>query len=188
MGLAKIMTDIPPRTFGLRDIVLIAVLAAVSGVVYTGIGQIWLAASTAFGPLGGSLIGLFQFGHILAYALLRKPGVILATSILSTVVQALIGDPTGILVIGWGVAHGLGSEAVALAARYRSTSFWTLVISAGVGALLGQFFSYWLYGWEHALWMFFVSLPIVFVASGLESGGLAFFVAAKVRQSGVLQR
>lgn len=181
------MSDAGKTTFGIRDIVLIAVLAAVSGVIYTGIGQVWLAASTAFGPLGGALIGLFQFGHVLAYALLRKPGVIFSTSVLSTVVQALIGDPTGILVIGWGVIHGIGCEAVALAVRYRSTSFWTLSASAGVGAVAGQFFSYWLYGWEQALWMFFVSLPIVFLASGVESGGLAYFVADKVRKSGVLR-
>jgi energy-coupling factor transport system substrate-specific component len=181
------MTDKGIANFGIRDTVLIAVLAAISGVIYTAIGQVWLAASSAFGPLGGALIGLFQFGHVLAYALLRKPGVILATSVLSTVVQALIGDPTGILVIGWGVTHGLGGEIVALVTRYRSTSFWTLAASAGVGAVAGQFFSYWLYGWEHALWMFFVSIPVVFLASGTESGGLAYFVANKVRKSGVLR-
>lgn len=181
------MADATGGQFSVRQLVIIAVLAAVSGIVYTGLGQIWLAASSAFGPLGGALIGLFQFGHVLAFALLRRPGVAFATSVLSTVVQALIGDPTGILVIGWGVAHGLGCEAVLLATRYRSVSFSTLATSAGVGAVLGQFFSYWLYGWEHALWMFFISLPIVFFASALESGGLAYFVADKVRQSGVLR-
>ena len=181
------MSDIKDRMFGTRDIVIIAALAAVSGVVYTGIGQVWLAASAAFGPLGGSLIGLFQFGHVLAYALLRKPGVIFATSVLSTVVQTLIGDPTGILVIGWGVTHGIAAEAVVLLVRYRSTSFWTLASSAGVGAVAGQFFSYWLYGWEHAIWMFFVSLPIVLIASAIESGGLAYLVARRVEKSGVLR-
>lgn len=182
------MSDNDRQPFGTRDIVIIAALAAVSGVVYTGIGQVWLAASSAFGPLGGSLIGLFQFGHVLAYALLRKPGVMFATSVLSTVVQALIGDPTGIMVIGWGVTHGIAAEIVVLLWRYRSASFWVLGTSAGIGAVAGQFFSYWLYGWQQAMWLFFASLPIVLIASAVESGGLAYLVARRVEKSGILRR
>ena len=37
-----------------RDIVIIAVIAAIAGVVNTGVGNIWYLANSSLGPLGGA--------------------------------------------------------------------------------------------------------------------------------------
>src|SRR5690349_12187579 len=95
-----------------REVVIIAVLCGVSAVVYAGLGQVWAALTASTGPLGGVLIALFQFGHVLAGALIRRRGVVFITSVLSTVIQAFLGDPAGLYVIGWGVTHGLGAELI----------------------------------------------------------------------------
>ena len=139
--------------------------------------QVWTVLTASFGPLGGAFLGLFQFGHIIAFAVLRKPGVALFTSILTTVGQLLIGDPAGAYVLGWGVAHGVGCELVFALTRYRSQRLLTLSLAAGLAAVLGHVYTYFLYGWEGVLWTYFISIPILFLSSAFESGVLAYYVS-----------
>ena len=66
-----------------RDIVIIAVIAAITGVVNTGVGNLWYLANTSLGPLGGALLqGAFMWAYILAVWLIRKPGVALIVGII----------------------------------------------------------------------------------------------------------
>lgn len=159
------------------DYVIMALLAAVSAVAYVLLAQVWTALTAATGPLGGAALGLFQFGHLLAFALLRKPGVAFITSVLTTVGQFFLGDPSGIYVLGWGVIHGLGAELIFGLTKYRSTKFVTLAIAGGLAAVLGQLYSYFVFGWQDAQILFYASLPILFASSAIESGGIAFLVA-----------
>jgi energy-coupling factor transport system substrate-specific component len=174
--------------FDTYDLVVMALLAAISAVAYAGLAQVWTALTAATGPLGGAFLGLFQFGHLIAFALLRKRGVALITSILTTVGQLLIGDPSGAYVLGWGVFHGLGAEAVFFAMGYKSASFPTLAVSGGLAAVLGQLYSYWVFGWQGVLWLFYVSLPILFVSSAFESGGLAYYVTKALAKTRLVRQ
>lgn len=50
-----------------RDIVILAVIAAIAGVVNTGTGNLWYAANSSLGPLGGALLqGAFMWAYVLA--------------------------------------------------------------------------------------------------------------------------
>ena len=182
-------TERRPRTkYGTYDYVVMAFLSAVSAVAYAGLAQVWTALTAATGPLGGALLGLFQFGHLIAFAVLKKPGVAFITSFLTTVGQLLIGDPSGAYVLGWGVVHGLGAEAVFMMRGYKSTSPFTLCLAGGVAAVLGQFYSYWVFGWQGVKWMFYVSLPILFLSSAIESGLLAHFVRKALSRTQLLRK
>jgi len=173
-------------TFSVRELVLIAAICAVSAVVYAGLGQIWAALTAATGPLGGVVIGLFQFGQVLAGALIRRRGAVFITSVLITVIQAFLGDPAGLYVIGWGIFHGIGAELVFnLMDGYENPRLSVYAIASGVAAVFGQFFSYYLYGWDAAFWMFIVSIPLLFVFSAIESGGLVFFVKRGLARAGL---
>lgn len=173
--------------YSVRDFVLMAVLSAISGVAYAGLGQAWAALTAATGPLGGAFIGFFQFGHLIAGGIIRRPGSVFLTSVLSTVVQAFLGDPAGFYVIGWGVTHGIGAELVfLLMGAYRRPSWLTMCLAAGIAAVCGHLFSYVLYGWQAALYLFFVSIPILFVFSALESGLLSYFVIKSLKKSKVI--
>jgi len=182
--------DRPPptrsRPYRTYDFVVMAFLSAISAVAYAGLAQVWTALTAATGPLGGAFLGLFQFGHLIAFAVLRKPGVAFITSVLTTVGQLLIGDPAGAYVLGWGVFHGLGAEGVFLITRYRKPTALTLSIAAGIAAVLGHLYTYKVYGWEGALGLFYLSLPILFVSSAIESGLLSYFVAAGLTRAGAL--
>ena len=171
------------RGYSTRDIVVVAVLSAVSAVAYAGLAQVWTALTAAFGPLGGAALGLFQFGHLLAFVVLRKPGVALFTSVLTTVGQLLIGDPAGAYVLGWGVIHGLVAEGVFSLNRYREPSILVVGVAGGLAAVAGQFYTLQLFGWEGVMRMFYLSLPILFVATAVESGGLAVLAGRAYHRS-----
>jgi ABC-type thiamin/hydroxymethylpyrimidine transport system permease subunit len=174
-------TDVSNR-YNTYDYVVMALLAAVSAVAYVLLAQIWTALTAALGPLGGALLGLFQFGHLLAFAVLRKPGVTFFTSVLTTVGQLLLGDPSGAYVLGWGIIHGAAAEGVFFASRYRKCSFGLLALAAGLAAVLGQLYSYYVFGWDSAQYLFFISLPLVFLSSALESGAIAYFAAQPLKK------
>lgn len=171
---------------GVREIVLVAVICAVSAVFYAGLGQLWAAITAATGPLGGVLIGLFQFGHVLAGALIPRRGVVFITSVLTTVIQAFLGDPAGLYVIGWGLTHGIGAElAFNLMNGYRRPRLSVYAIASGVAAVFGHLFSYYLYGWEGAFTMFLISIPLLFLSSAIESGSLVYFVRIGLQKAGI---
>ena len=156
------------------DFVVMALLSAVSAVAYVLLAQVWTALTAAMGPLGGALLGLFQFGHLLAFAILRKPGVTFFTSVLTTVGQLLLGDPSGAYVLGYGVIHGAAAELVFASTRYRSWSFPVLALAGAIAAVCGQVYSYFVFGWQSAQLLFYASLPILFLSSAIESGLIAY--------------
>jgi ABC-type thiamin/hydroxymethylpyrimidine transport system permease subunit len=167
---------------------MIAVLSAISAVAYAGLGQVWAALTAATGPVGGAFIGLFQFGHLIAGGVIRRPGSVFLTSVLSTVVQAFLGDPAGFYVIGWGVTHGIGAELVfLLMGGYGNPTWFVMCLAAGVAAICGHLFSYSIYGWSAARYLFFISIPILFLSSALESGMLSHLVLVALRRSRVVR-
>ncbi len=171
-----------------RDWVIIAILSVISAVAYAGLGQLWAALTAATGPLGGAFLGLFQFGHILAFAIIRRPGVAFITSVLSTVVQSLLGDPAGVYVLGWGIMHGIGAELIFAIFRYRNTSWLSLCFASGTAAIFGHLWSYYLYGWEAAMYLFYISIPILFVSSALESGLIAYGISSLLEKHGFIKK
>ena len=70
-----------------QDIVIVAIVAAVVGVVNIGIGTLYAAVEAALGPLGGATMnGTYMWGFFLAYYFVRKPGCMLLVGFLEAVV------------------------------------------------------------------------------------------------------
>ncbi|HEX2979593.1 MAG TPA: ECF transporter S component, partial [Anaerolineaceae bacterium] len=132
-----------------RDIVVIAVVAAIAGVINTGTGNLWYLLNSSLGPLGGALLqGAFMWGYILIMWLVRKPGAALILGLIETAVELLLGNAAGIGTLGWGIAQGLGVEVVMALTGYRNFGL-VAALMAGAGA--SQFGTTWtaiLYGWD----------------------------------------
>lgn len=87
-----------------RDLFLMGVIAVISGLVNTGTGILWNAAIESAGPWAGAVLqGAFMWSYILIFFLVRKPGAMLMVAVLDTAVEALLGNPSGIATIGWGL-------------------------------------------------------------------------------------
>lgn len=123
----------------LRDIVVLAVVAALLGVLWMG----WTYAYEFLkGPLKALHPGLkyllvgfwFSGGTVVPY-LIRRPGASLAGELVAAGVQGLITQ-WGWTSLLWGLVQGLGTEVVFLANRYKK---WSLGVFLAAGAVAGIF-------------------------------------------------
>lgn len=154
-----------------RDIVILAVIAAIAGVINTGMGNVWYAVNSSLGPLGGALLqGAFMWAYILAVWLVRKPGAALIIGIIETAVEILMGNAAGIGTIGWGLAQGVAIAAGAASSQFGT--IWTAIF----------------YGWDPSyakdVWL---AVPINLVSGAILSGLLGYYLAKAVAKTGLVR-
>jgi energy-coupling factor transport system substrate-specific component len=172
-----------------RDIVIIAVIAAITGVVNTGVGNLWSMLNTSLGPLGGALLqGAFMWAYILAMWLVRKPGAALLVGIIEAATEILLGNVAGVGTLGWGLLQGIGVEAVMAICGYTR---YGLLPALMAGAASSQFGTVWtsiLFGWDPGtakdVWL---AVPINLVSGALLSGLIGYLLAKAVARTGLIR-
>ncbi|NLG99687.1 MAG: ECF transporter S component [Chloroflexi bacterium] len=172
-----------------RDIVIIAVVAAIAGVVNTGIGNLWYLANSSLGPLGGALLqGAFMWAYVLVMWLIRKPGAAIFLGLIETAVEVLLGNASGIGTLGWGVTQGLGVELVMAISGYQH---YGIVAALAAGASASQFGTTWtaiLFGWDPAaakdVWM---AVPINLISGVVFGGAVGFYLAKALAKTGLVR-
>jgi energy-coupling factor transport system substrate-specific component len=171
------------------DIVTVAVLAVVFGVVFWAWNLAWTATGplfAAFPPAQALLYGVWLVPGVLGMLVLRLPGAALATAFLAAAVSWLLGAWWGLSVLWYGVLQGLLPELVFAAGRYRAFGR-GVAIAAGAAAglvpgVLDPVFWYpeWTAGWK-AAWL----LGCV-ASSALVAGLGSHVLAGRLAGSGVL--
>lgn len=131
------------HSWTLREILIVAVLGAVFGVLYLAWVQVWLVAQAVFGPVTMDVVmGFWFIVSIIAAAIIRKPGVALVSELLAAATQILLGSPAGLLLLLTGLVQGAGAEAVFAATRWRNYRL-PVLMAAGVGAAVFSFVYTW---------------------------------------------
>ncbi len=164
--------------YSTRNIVIIAIIAAIAGVVNTGVGNVWYLLNTSLGPLGGALLqGAFMWAYVLAAFLVRKPGAALLVGVIESSVEILLGNAAGIGTLGWGISQGIGIEAVILICGYRKYGVLTALLAGAAASQFGTLWSSILYGWDpstaKAVWL---AIPVNLVSGLVISGLLGFYL------------
>ncbi len=175
--------------YSTRDIVIIAVIAALAGVINTGTGNVWFAANASLGPLGGALLqGAFMWAYILVAWLIRKPGAALILGVIETAVEVLLGNASGVGTIGWGVTQGLAVEVVLAFTAYNK---YDLVTAIAAGAASSQFGTLWtaiLFGWDPAfardVWL---AVPVNLISGAIISGLIGFYLSRAIARTGLVR-
>lgn len=175
--------------YSTRDIVIVAIIAAIAGVVNTQAGNLWYVANSSLGPLGGALLqGSFMWAYILAAWLVRKSGVALAVGIIEAATEILLGNASGIGTLGWGLFQGLGIEIVLAFTFYAKFDLVTALM-AGAGA--SQFGTVWtaiLFGWDPStagdVWM---AVPINLISGVILSGVIGYYLAQAISRTGLVR-
>jgi energy-coupling factor transport system substrate-specific component len=129
----------PPRRWSTVDIVVAAVLAVVSGVVFLGWGGVYNLVSPLFGATSPGIAvisGLWFFPAVLVPLLVRKPGAALFAEMVAAVVEAILGSHWGLLVLVSGFVQGIGAEIVFAMFGYRRFTL-PVALLAGAGAGVG---------------------------------------------------
>lgn len=172
-----------------RDIVIIAVIAAIAGVINTGTGNLWYLANSSLGPLGGAVLqGAFMWAYILVMWLVRKPGAAIFLGLIETAVEVLLGNASGIGTLGWGLTQGLGVEIVMAMSGYQNYTIWAALAA---GASASQFGTTWtaiLFGWDPAtandVWL---AIPINLISGAVLSGLLGFYLSRALARTGLIR-
>ncbi|MEP6853602.1 MAG: ECF transporter S component [bacterium] len=172
------------------DIVVVAVIAAVFGVVYWAFGLLhistWLGVAA---PLAGFTNALFLIAGPLAALIVRRPGAALAGELLAAIFEALVSVTwSGTSIVVYGVLEGLGAELVFLLLRYRR---WNLAAALGAGALAGVAMvtlDLWIYDYYPT---FSAGDQALYVAAGVLggvviAGGLGWGLVRALAATGVL--
>ncbi|AZN71135.1 thiamine permease [Georhizobium profundi] len=176
------------NSWTLREILIVAFLGAVFGVLYLAWVQVWLITQAMFGPVTMDVVmGFWFIVSIIAAAIIRKPGAALLSEVLAAVVQVLLGSPAGLLLIVTGLVQGAGAEAVFAATRWKNYRL-PVLMAAGVGAAVASFIYTWVrFDYGALAPGLLIAMFVLRCLSGALLGGLlGHWVTQALYRTGVL--
>lgn len=161
----------------LTDILVTVVIAVVFGVIY----HLWAGVSSiAKAPglqLDQALYGLWFIASMVAFLLIRKPGVALLAEAAAATGELLIGSVYGPEVLAYGLVQGLCAELLFMATGYNRFSAVTAGLAgmaSAAGSLVFDFFKGYmadLETWNLTLYIVF-RFAGAFVICGYVAAGL----------------
>ncbi|KXJ36058.1 ECF transporter S component [Bacillus spizizenii] len=127
------------KSWKVKEIVIMSVISIVFAVVYLLFTHFGNVLAGMFGPIAYEPIyGIWFIVSVIAAYIIRKPGAALVSEIIAALVECLLGNPSGPMVIVIGIVQGLGAEAVFLATRWKVYSLPVLLL-AGMGSSVASF-------------------------------------------------
>ncbi|MCM3127934.1 ECF transporter S component [Paenibacillus provencensis] len=173
----------------LRDIIVLSSLSVVFAVIYLVFLQIGNLLTGVMGPMGYEVIfGIWFIVSIIAAYIIRKPGAAFLSETIAGIIEVLIGNTTGPILIVSAMIQGLGAEAVFAAVRYRKYSLPVLMLS-GIGAAVFSFaWGYFRSGFAALSPELVIAMLGVRIISGaLLAGLLGKWIADALVRTGVLR-
>lgn len=172
----------------LSEIIVLSVLAVVFAVVYLAFFQVGNVMAGMMGPIGYEWIfGIWFIVSIIAAYILRRPGAAFLSETIAGIVEVLIGNAVGPMLIVTAMIQGAGAEAVFAATRYKRWGLWVLML-AGMGSAVTSFiWGYFISGYGaldpgYVAMMFAIRL----VSGALLAGLLGKWISDGLYQTGVL--
>ncbi|MFV0411651.1 MAG: ECF transporter S component [Oscillospiraceae bacterium] len=178
----------------LRDIIMVALLAVVFGVVY--LAAVYLASflgtlltPAGLAPLANEFIfGVWFMAATLAACILQKPGAAIIAEVLAALLEVLMGNMYGPIVIVSGIVQGLGAEAVFAATRYRKFNMGTMCLAAAGCCVTSFIWGFFRSGFlALSPWLLLAMFGIRLVSSVLFSGVLCRLLASSLAKTGLLK-
>lgn len=120
----------------LKDVLLIAISAVLFGIVYLGCtyagGFLFgLLSPAGMGSLGYEpFYGIYFMAAAFGIYVMRKPGTGLIAEVLAAVIECLLGNFFGPIIILSGIIQGLGFEAIIALKRYKKFDRVTMIEGA----------------------------------------------------------
>ena len=173
------------------DIVVAAVIAVASGVIFWGWDIVCSAPLTLFSSVTpgfeGLLNGFWLFGGPLAAIIVRKPGAALFAEILAAFLELTLGNQWGVggsLVVG--AMQALCAEIGFAIFAYKKWNVLSTALSCGFAGV-GCWLYYWMTnpGWGVLQATIYLITSLI---SGLVFGALSYALQRAIATTGVLDR
>jgi energy-coupling factor transport system substrate-specific component len=161
----------------LTDVLVTVVISVVFAIIYRLWGDVSNFAKLAGLQLDQLVYGVWFMAAVVAFLIIRKPGVALLAEIAAASGELIAGSQFGIEALTYGIAQGIGAELVFLLFRYRSFSVATAClagIAAGAASLIFDAFKGYLIdlqSWNLILYFVFRVIGSIFF-TGICSYGL----------------
>lgn len=172
------------------DLIVAAVLAVASGVIFVAWNALYAPLSIAmvgFTPgFVGILDGVWLIGGLLVALVVRRPGAALLGEVIASSVSAVIGNQWGFTVLILGIAQGLAMELGFALVRRVKAEFVLVAVAGALGGLVQGTLEYF-YWYAGTGWPF----PLVYIASATVSGailgaGLSVLLVRALTKTGIL--
>lgn len=182
------------NSWKLKEIILVAMICIVFGVVY--LGAVYLASFIAtaltpagLSPLGNEIVfGVWFMAATLAGYILQKPGVAIVAEVIASVIEVLMGNWFGPMVIVAGIIQGAGAEAVFAAYKYKKFDGKVMYLAAAGSCVTSFLWSFVRSGYGKFSIPFLVMLFIIrLVSSLLFSGFICKLIGDGLAKSGLLK-
>ncbi|MDO5360022.1 MAG: ECF transporter S component [Jeotgalicoccus sp.] len=172
----------------LTDVLITVVIALVFAVIYS----LWDGIYTILQPFGLHLnelvYGMWFIAAIVAYLIIRKPGVALIAEFAAASGETIVLLQFDISLIMYGLIQGLVCELVFMFFRYKSTSLMVAVL-AGIAAALSTLPLDWYYGYLGDLetWNLTLMFSLRILSGALVAGYLGHLLYKALKETGVLK-
>ncbi len=170
----------------LTDILVTVVISIAFGIIY----KIWGPLYYALKPLGLHLdqfiYGMWFIAAIVAFLVIRKPGVALLAEVAASSGEFLMGSEFGLEVLIYGFVQGLFAELVLMAFGYKRSGVIVVSlasIAACAGSLMMDFYKGYIE--DLAAWNLALLIAMRTAGSILFSGLLALGMAKALERTGV---
>lgn len=178
----------------LRDYIFMSLVTVVLGIIYllaVYLGSTLTALLTPMGlaPLGfGMLQGIWYMAPVFTIYFVRKPFVGTLTEITAALVEVLIGNMFGVMVLVSGLIQGVAVEAGFAVTGYKDYSYKTTMLGATFCAIATFIYTGWKDNYLALDWKFVLIIFVVRLASSLFfTGFLAKFLCDKMKEAGVVK-
>lgn len=171
----------------LKEIIVIAILGALMGAVFTGLDSLYQPLQTVLGPLGGDMIyGLYLISALLSIYIVRKPGSALIGSLIAGLVNLLMGSPYGIHIIVASFLQGVGVEIGIAIFRYKKYSLIQMGLASIFAMALVTVRDYVVFGFSMYANLIPIMLIIRVVSSVIFGAMLTIVLGKALKATGVL--
>lgn len=183
------------KKWELKDVIMVGIISIVFGVIYlAAINFASLVLKPLFATLGLApftyevVFGVWFMASTLAAYIMQKAGVALISEVIAAVLEVLMGNLYGPVVIVSGIVQGLGAELGFTAYKYRRFDFKALCVSS----ILAAVFSFTWGMYRKNLFLvypsYFVLLLLVvrIISAVIFSAVLVKIIGDGLKRSGVL--
>ena len=171
-----------------REVVIVAIIAAVIGVIYTLMDYAYMPLSAVLGPVFMELtFGIYLLSAALPMFIVRKPGFALFGALVTAAINILLGSAYGIQVVLAGVLQAAGVELVYALFKYKPNLL-CLVLSGIAAAVFVFVRDYFVFGYSALpVWTIVSMLAVRFVSAAVIGVLLVKVIRAGLAKAGVMK-
>ncbi|MCC5894055.1 MAG: ECF transporter S component [Alkalibacterium sp.] len=177
----------------LRDYLLMALISVVFGVVYLLAVYAGTALTTILTPMGLGVLGyepfygIWYMAAIITTYLIRKPLVGIVTEVIAALIEVLLGNMFGVMVLVSAFIQGVGVELPFTFTKYENYSYKVAMASAVSATVLSFLWTGFRSNYLAMDWRIVVAIFVIRLLSALFfTGYLSKLICDKLDKAGIL--